>query len=392
MYDVVVVGAGIVGLAVAYTITERMPGCRVAVVEKESVPARHQTGNNSGVLHSGIYYKPGSEKARNCRRGYALMLDFCQRHDVAYELCGKLIVATEEPQLAGLNTIYERGVANGLEGLSFADSHQIRQVEPHATGLRAIHVPMAGITDYRAVAEAMARAVQASGGAVHYGRRVTGLREGASSAVLTTDGGSYEAGTVINCGGLYSDVVAGFLGTRTVRILPFRGEYYELAHDATHLVRGLLYPVPDPSFPFLGVHFTKKISGGVEAGPNAVLALAREGYSWADVDLGEVASMAAFPGLHAIARRYWRTGLAEMYRSLSKAAFTKALQALVPEVRAHHLVRGGAGVRAQACDRHGNLLDDFVIEKTPRTIHVVNAPSPAATSSLAIAETVVSML
>ena len=390
--DIAIVGGGILGMATALELSRRVPRQRVLVLEKERAPALHQTGNNSGVIHSGIYYKPGSLKARNCVAGARALLEFCEENDVGYELCGKVIVATEERELPALHELHRRGTANGVPGLELVGPERLRELEPHTRGVQALWSPNTGIIDYRQVTEAYARRFREIGGEVWTDARVVGIRATGDGHVLSTKRGDVQARYLINCAGLYADAVARMLGVRLpVRIIPFRGEYYFLAPEAQSLVRGLIYPVPDPRFPFLGVHFTRTVHGEVEAGPNAVLAFAREGYSMGRVNPGELLGTLTYPGFWHMSRRHWRTGLMEVRRSLSKAAFTRSLQRLVPEVEGRHLVRGGAGVRAQAVERSGALADDFRISESQNAIHVLNAPSPGATASLAIAGSIVDM-
>jgi len=384
-YDIAIVGGGIIGLATALALSEQVPGMRLAVLEKEARLAAHQSSHNSGVIHAGIYYAPGSYKARLCVEGVKLMLTFCDMHGIRYERCGKVIVATSPDELPRLDRLYERGVANGVEGLERIGPERVREIEPHANAVQAIYSPATGIVDFGEVSVAMAKVLQGRGAAILTGARVERIARTEGGVVLETVGGSVRARALINCAGLYADRVARLMGVRTgVRIIPFRGEYYNVLPVRRHLVRGLIYPVPDPAFPFLGVHFTRTIHGGVEAGPNAVLAFAREGYTYRHIRLGEVAGMVAYPGLWRMAARYWRMGLYELYRSLSRSAFVRALQRLVPEISPADLEAGGAGVRAQAVEKDGALVDDFRIVETPKAIHVLNAPSPAATASLAI--------
>lgn len=390
--DVAVIGGGIVGLATAYRLAERFPELQTVVLEKESTLAQHQTGHNSGVLHSGIYYKPGSLKARNCRAGKQAMEAFCEAEGIAYDLCGKVIVATEAHELPALERIYERGQANGVR-CEMIGPERLREIEPHAAGLRAIYVPESGIVDYRAVCLRMAERLQERGGRILTGARVEAMARRNGQVTVTTPLAEVEARFVINCAGLHSDRVTALSGEAAgVQIVPFRGEYYEVKPEAHHLCRGLIYPVPDPSFPFLGVHFTRMIQGGVECGPNAVLAFAREGYTKTQIHLPDLLETLAYPGFQKLAAKYWRTGAFEMWRSFSKAAFVRALQRLIPEIRSEHLEAAPAGVRAQAVTREGALVDDFKIQESARVINVLNAPSPAATASLNIGQLIVDKL
>ena len=383
-HDIAIVGGGIVGLATARALRERLPGARLVILEKEPRLASHQTGHNSGVIHSGIYYKPGSHKAKLCVEGKTLMYQFCEKHGIRVERCGKVIVATSETELPRLMTLYERGIANGMP-VELLEPARLRDFEPHARALRAIHSPSTAIVDYGEVADAIARELRTAGVAIETGACVTAIARTGAGLELATPRLTVRAQRLVNCAGLYSDVVARLAGARTeVRIIPFRGEYYMLRPERRSLVRGLIYPVPDPEFPFLGVHLTRTVHGDVEAGPNAVLAFAREGYRFGRVSPRELAATLAYRGFWHMARRYWRTGTYEMYRSLSRAAFAQALQRLVPELTSADLARGGAGVRAQAVSPDGSLVDDFRIVAEPDAIHVLNAPSPAATASLAI--------
>jgi L-2-hydroxyglutarate oxidase len=383
-YDIAIIGGGIVGLATAWALRERSPRDAIVILEKERELARHQTGHNSGVIHAGIYYRPGSHKATLCVEGVRLLTEFCDTHGVAYERCGKVIVATAEDELPRLQQLYERGTANGIPGLTLIDSDRLREIEPHARAIRALHSPHTAIVDYTAVSRALAANLRERGVEMKTGARVTAVRGGNGDLHVEHTGGVEEVRHVINCGGLYADSIARMMGASPdVRIIPFRGEYYEL-RPQQRLVAGLIYPVPDPAFPFLGVHFTKRIGGTVEAGPNAVLAFAREGYRWATVNLAETLDVIRYRGFWAMAARYWRTGLYEMYRSLSKGAFLRALQRLVPDLGASDMRPGGSGVRAQAVSPDGSLVDDFKIIAEGKAIHVLNAPSPAATASLAI--------
>lgn len=382
--DVAVVGGGIVGVASALELASRT-GSTVAVIEKESRLAAHQTGRNSGVIHSGLYYKPGSLKASLCEEGRKALLAFCEANEVPAESCGKVVVATREEQLPRLDELLERGRANGLRGLRRISREELREKEPHAAGLAALHVPETGIVDYTRVTDAMARSLAARGGVVRLGARLLAVRTDGDRWRLSTAAGEVSCRFLVGCAGLESDRVARLCGVEPgVRIVPFRGEYYELREERRSLVRNLIYPVPDPRFPFLGVHFTRRISGGVEAGPNAVLAFRREGYTKTSFSLRDTASTFFWPGFWKLAGTYLATGLGEFWRSWNKAAFVTALRELVPEIGADDLVPGGAGVRAQALSADGRLVDDFHIVEAPCQIHVLNAPSPAATASLAI--------
>ncbi|MFM7526431.1 MAG: L-2-hydroxyglutarate oxidase [Actinomycetota bacterium] len=385
--DVVIVGGGIVGLATALNILESRPSLSVIILEKESEVAQHQTGHNSGVIHSGLYYKPGSLKASLCVAGYQRLLDFCAREDIAHEVCGKVVVAITTDQVAQLDELERRGAANGLVGLRRLTPGQIREREPHCAGVEGLFVPQTGIVDYTAVCESMRRRVEMLGGSVLFHQEVTSITEGTALVRVTTSADEFTANHVITCGGLHSDRLARHtVGDLDLRILPFRGEYFILRESARRLVRNLIYPVPNPAFPFLGVHFTRMIDGSVECGPNAVLAFAREGYQKTTFRTRDVMETLMWPGFRHVAAKYWRTGLGEYRRSLSKRAFVKALQALIPEVTGDDLIAAPAGVRAQACDSRGNLLDDFALRESQRVTHVCNAPSPAATASLAIGD------
>ncbi|HXH82263.1 MAG TPA: L-2-hydroxyglutarate oxidase [Candidatus Tectomicrobia bacterium] len=392
-YDIAIVGGGIVGLATARALLERAPGLSLVICEKESALGMHQTGHNSGVIHSGIYYKPGSYKARLCVEGARLMTEFCDAHGIKYDRCGKLIVATSSEEVARLRALFERGTANGVPGLAMIDAARAREIEPHVSAVAAIHSPSTAIVDFGEVAARLGRELAARGVAIELDFPVSAItRVKGGGLAVSTRQHTVMARHLVNCAGLYSDVVARLAGAAPdVRIVPFRGEYYMIRPERESLVRGLIYPVPDPEFPFLGVHFTRTIHGGVEAGPNAVLAFAREGYRFARVRPDELAGTLGYRGFWSMARRYWRTGAYEMYRSLSKKAFVRALQRLVPDVTAADLVPGGAGVRAQAVTREGMLVDDFRIVTGPDSIHVLNAPSPAATASLAIGRHIASL-
>jgi (S)-2-hydroxyglutarate dehydrogenase len=390
VFDVTIIGGGIVGLATAYRLQARLPRLRLAVLEKEATVAAHQTSHNSGVIHAGIYYRPGSLRAQLCVEGARRMVAFCRQHELPHEVCGKVIVATRPEELPALADLFRRGRQNGVPDLAELEPQELRRIEPHAAGLRALHVPGTGIVDYGAVARKLAQLTTTGGADVRTGSRVTAFRQvNGREVALKTARDDVTTRYVVNCGGLHSDRVARCAGARPdARIVPFRGEYYLLRSSQRGLVRGLIYPVPDPRFPFLGVHFTRTVHGGVEAGPNAVLALAREGYRWSQVCPRDLLETLTFSGFWHLAGKYWRTALGEMYRSLSKPAFVHALQRLVPDVRAEHLQPGGSGVRAQALLPDGALVDDFRIVHQDRAIHVLNAPSPAATASLSIGDQV----
>jgi len=389
---VAIVGGGIVGLATAWQLTERYPQLRVLVLEKEAAVGEHQTGHNSGVLHSGIYYKPGSLRAINCREGKKAMEQFCAAHGVPFDICGKVIVAVNESEVQRLMNIFERGQANDVE-CELIGPERLKELEPHAAGVKAIHVPEAGIVNFRAACRKMVELVVSRGGEVQCGARVVGIHENANEIAVETTAGAFTADYVVTCSGLQSDRVAKLTGANpATKIVPFRGEYYELKPEAEHLCRNLIYPVPDPAFPFLGVHFTRMIEGGIECGPNAVLALAREGYRKTDVNLRDLLETLGFSGFRKLAMKYWRVGAGEMWRSWSKAAFARALQHLIPEIRSAQLVPARAGVRAMAVEPDGTIVDDFVIQTSGRIVNVLNAPSPAATSSLNIGKLIVEKL
>jgi L-2-hydroxyglutarate oxidase LhgO len=390
--DLVIAGGGIVGLATAYRFLERFPDRRVVVLEKEHDVAEHQTGHNSGVLHSGIYYKPGSLKAQNCRAGKLAMETFCKENGIAFERCGKVIVAVDENEFPALERIFERGQASGVQ-CEMIGAERLGELEPHAAGLRAIHVPEAGIVDYREVCRKLAELIGQRGAEIRFGHRVCAVRQSDREVVVETTGGEVAGDLLVNCTGLHCDRVTRMGGVRPeAKIVPFRGEYYELTSEAAHLCRNLIYPTPDPKFPFLGVHFTRMIHGGVECGPNAVLAFAREGYRKRDINLRDLCESLTYTGFLRMALRHWRTGMGEMWRSFSKQAFVKALSRLLPAIRAEHLVAAPAGVRAQALSPDGTLVDDFLVQSNARVVNVGNAPSPAATASLNIGSLVVDRL
>jgi L-2-hydroxyglutarate oxidase LhgO len=377
-------------LATGLELTSRFPGIALAIVEKESAVAGHQSSHNSGVIHSGINYKPGSLKAKLCTEGREALLHFCRENSVPYDICGKVIVATKQNELPQLDELYRRGNKNGLHGLRILTPDEIREFEPYATGIRGIRVPSTGIVDYAKVAEKYAELIARRGGAIHLSHEVTALKRSSGNTVVETTHGPLQTRLVINCAGLQSDRISRMANAKLdLTIVPFRGEYYEIVPGKHHYLKGLLYPVPDPQFPFLGVHFTRRIGGGIEAGPNAVLAMKREGYRKNSFDLGDVFEYARFPGFWTMARRHWRMSMGEYRRSWSKAAFVRALQRLMPDLAQEDLVPGASGVRAQALDNDGNLLDDFHFVYTDGMVHVCNVPSPAATASLAIARYIV---
>jgi L-2-hydroxyglutarate oxidase len=390
---VVIIGGGIVGMATAYQLLQKNPECQLIILEKEEGPAKHQTGHNSGVIHSGIYYTPGSLKAINCKRGYDLLLDFCQKEKIPYDICGKIIVATDKKELPILEHIYKKGEANGLEKIRHLSAEEIKEIEPFATGIKGIFVPQTGIVDYVKVTEKLAEKATEAGAEIRYSFKVKEIQKKGQHIQIHGDQGVEEADIAINCAGLYCDKIFKMDSgdTGDMKIIPFRGEYYLIKKERRDLVKNLIYPVPNPSFPFLGVHFTRRIDGQIEAGPNAVLAYRREGYKKSEVHIGELWESISWPGFIKVAAKYWKTGLGEIYRSYYKEAFTKALQKLIPDIQAQDLIPSGAGVRAQACLKNGTLPDDFLIKETDKMIHVLNAPSPAATSSLSIGLTVSDM-
>jgi len=391
-YDVAIIGAGIIGLATALALSNRKNPPSIIVLEAEGKVAAHQTGHNSGVIHSGLYYKPGSLKAKNCAEGREAMYRFCAGHGIAHDRCGKVVVAVTNDEVERLNALEERGRANGLAGMRRISADELREYEPHVAGIDALHIPETGIVDYAEVAAKYREIIESRGCAVRTEARVRGCVRRPEEVVLNTTIGDVRAAHLINCAGLQCDRVARRCGVEpNVCIIPFRGEYYELAPQRQHLVKNLIYPVPDPRFPFLGVHFTRMIKGGIECGPNAVLAFKREGYSWGDFALRDTLEMVLFPGFSHMAAQYWKTGFGEMHRSLSKRAFVNALRRLMPELREEDVHRAGAGVRAQALERDGKLVDDFRIIESERMVHVLNAPSPAATASLSIGERIAAL-
>ncbi len=391
-YDIIIIGGGIVGLATAYKIKEARPDLKIALLEKENGLAKHQTGNNSGVIHSGIYYKPGSLKATNCITGYYELLKFCNAENIPYELCGKIIVATHEEELPRLEDLYQRGIQNGLTEIRKINATEIKEFEPYANGIAGIWVPYTGIIDYRDVCDKYADIfVNRYQGDIFLEQKVIDINTANNSCEVITTNKTHQTRLVINTAGLYSDKIAQLTRNIDVRIIPFRGEYFGLRKEKHYLVKNLIYPVPDPAFPFLGVHFTRRLKGGIEAGPNAVFAFKKEGYKKTDFSLMESFESLSWPGFQKVMWKYWQTGLGEYYRSFNKCAFTKSLQRLLPQVKKNDLIAGGAGVRAQACTREGALIDDFLIFEDHHIINVLNAPSPAATASLAIGKTISGM-
>ena len=390
--DVIIIGGGIIGLATAHELCRLHPHLSLTLLEKEEKLAQHQTGHNSGVLHSGIYYRPGSLKAQNCREGKRRLEQFCMEEGISHEICGKVIVALDESELPALETIYQRGVENGIL-CEMIDAERLHELEPHVAGIKAIHVPEAGIVDYRQVCARMAEKVETKdGNQILLASKVVQMNMAGNRVVVSTSRGEHESRFVVNCAGLHSDRVTSLTETPKAKIIPFRGEYFEVVPEAHHLCRNLIYPVPDPSFPFLGVHFTRMIEGGLECGPNAVLAFAREGYTGSTVNWKDLSETLSYSGFLRLSAKYWRTGLGEMWRSFSKRAFVRALQRLVPEIQEDHLEAVPAGIRAQAVTPEGKLVDDFLIQESEHIIHVGNAPSPAATSSLNIGRLIVEKL
>jgi (S)-2-hydroxyglutarate dehydrogenase len=388
-FDIIIAGAGIVGLATAYKLIEKKPDFKICIIEKEDSVSKHQTGNNSGVIHSGIYYKPGSLKATNCRRGYKMLLDFCDENIIPYDICGKVIVATNEEEIPRLNNLYERGMQNGLQKLKELSAEEVKEIEPHVKCVKGIKVPETGIIDYKVVSEKLAELIKKRGVEIFFNEKLEFINEQNNVEIVTTKE-VYTCKLLVTCCGLQSDRIAKLNNKNlNVKIIPFRGEYYTIKKEKRYLVNNLIYPVPDPQFPFLGVHFTRMISGKVEAGPNAVFAFMREGYKKTDIDFGDLADSLFWKGFLRVMWKYWKVGIGEFYRSYYKPAFVKALQKLLPEIQADDLEVGGAGIRAQACDIYGNLVDDFLYVENEKVIHVCNAPSPAATSSLSIGDTIV---
>lgn len=388
-YDITIIGAGAVGLSVAYALTELRPGLKLAIIDKEERESMHQTGHNSGVIHSGIYYQPGSLKARNCIRGYRMLLEFAEKYDIPHEVCGKLIVATDKEELGTLNTILDKGTRNGLQGLKMLPAEEAKEIEPHIRVLKAIRVPQSGIIHYADVAAQLRKILSDRGCDMYFSSPVKNvIRKNGEITVIAGDS-EVKSRFIVGCAGLYADKIAELCGLDPeCKIIPFRGEYFKLVPDRTYLINHLVYPVPNPAFPFLGVHFTRMIKGGIEAGPNAVLAFKREGYSKWDIGPAELAETLSYPGFRKLAAKYWRTGIGELHRSYNKTAFVNALKKLLPEIESRDLVPGGSGVRAQALRKDGSLVDDYLFKETKDMVHVINAPSPAATSSLSIGKTV----
>jgi L-2-hydroxyglutarate oxidase len=393
--DVIIIGGGIVGLSTAYTLLQNNSLLHLTLLEKESHEAVHQTGNNSGVIHSGIYYKPGSLKALNCMEGYHKLINFCKQEQIPFDLCGKIIVATKPAEIPALETLYQRGIQNGLSGLKYLNADEIKAYEPNCIGIRGVFVPQTGIVDYKLVSLKLKEKILSFVNAtIVFNAKVVRIEQNDTLAnVQTSNDMQYESNLVVNCAGLYCDKIAELAGEKlNLKIIPFRGEYYSLKHEKAGLVKNLIYPVPDANFPFLGVHFTRRISGEIEAGPNAVFAFKREGYKKSDFNWSEFWESIFWRGFRKVAMKYYKTGLGEYYRSFSKRAFTKALQGLVPLVQIDDLEPAGAGVRAQACDKDGGLIDDFYIQESKLFVHVLNAPSPAATSSLSIGKHIASII
>ena len=391
-YKLIIIGGGIVGLSTAMALSKRFPSAKIALLEKEASWAAHQTGHNSGVIHSGIYYKPGSYKAKLCRDGNRSMIDFCDRYNIDYKICGKVIVATEDFELPLLDNLYERGIANGIE-ISKVTKEQVKEIEPHVTCLAGIWVKSTGIVDYKQVCQQYAAIAKEQGVDLHLNTRVTGLKSTSEGHVVETDKGEYQGSFIINCGGLYSDRLTQLAQSKPpAKIVPFRGEYYELTPEKRHLVNGAIYPVPNPNFPFLGVHFHPGVDGSVHAGPNAVLGFKREAYKKFDFDLKDFWDTMTYPGFWKLAAKYPNEGLQEMIRSYSKAIFVRSLQRLIPEVQSKDIFPTAAGVRAQALKSDGSMVDDFLVVNGDKALHVCNAPSPAATASIEIGKQIVSQV
>jgi L-2-hydroxyglutarate oxidase len=391
-YDVVVVGGGIIGLATSMKLTQDFPNLKVAVLEKEEEVAQHQTGHNSGVIHAGIYYAPGSQKANFCSTGGKLLRDFCDEYGIAYDMCGKLIVATDDSEVPQLEELFKRGTENGAEDLRMVDQEEIKDIEPYSAGVKAILSPNTGIIDYFEVSQAYGTRMRENGGDLLTNVEVISIENKDNLVYINTTSGTFAAKYVLNCAGLHADTVARMMGVDVgVKIVPFRGEYFSIIPEKEHMVKGLIYPVPNPNMPFLGVHFTRRINGSVEAGPNAVLAFAREGYKKTDVNLKDTFETLSYPGFWKMSAKYWKVGMHEQYRSLVKGVFVKSLQKLMPEITGDDLGVPGAGVRAQVIDANGGLLQDFAIEASANAIHVLSAPSPGATSSITISEYIVDL-
>lgn len=389
-YDFTIAGAGIVGLSTAYKLSLHFPDASILLLEKEPGVAAHQTGHNSGVIHSGIYYKPGSYKARNCIAGRHQIVEYCRENGINHDICGKIIVASDEKEVPGLTTIFNRGVQNGIEGIELIDEKEVKEIEPYSIGIRAIHVPCAGIIDFKAVCESLAQKITASGHSIRFGTPVKSVIQKNGSLTIASEKNTFNSKYFINCTGLHSDRVARSAGIKSdIQIVPFRGEYYELTSDAEHTVKGLIYPLPNPEFPFLGVHFTRMVNGGVECGPNAVFAFKREGYQKTSFDFEDTIDTVNFPGFWKLAGKHWKMGMDEMYRSFSKKGFLKNLQKLIPSIHENQLKVSPAGVRAMALLPNGEILDDFHFEMGENEIHVLNAPSPAATAGLSIGDEIV---
>lgn len=387
-YDITIIGGGIVGTATGMAILKKRP-CRLLILEAEDVLAAHQTGHNSGVIHSGLYYKPGSLKAQNCTTGRELLYQFCEEHEIPHERCGKVVVATSKEEIPALNELERKGTLNGLTGMKRLKKAALKEYEPHTEGVEALYIPQTGIVNYTRVTEAYAKIIRELGGEIQTSQKVKSVSFKGGETVIETTGATYKTKVLVNCAGLYSDRITRMCGINPeVMIVPFRGEYYELVKEKEYLVRNLVYPVPDPRFPFLGVHFTRMIEGGIEAGPNAVLAFKREGYSNTDLSFYDTGELLLYKGFWKMAGQYYKMGWEEMKRSFSKELFVKALQKLIPEIEEGDVKRSGAGVRAQALDRNGKLLDDFCIQETEKMVHVLNAPSPAATASISIGNSI----
>ncbi len=390
--DMIVIGGGIIGLSSAMALLHRFPDMKLLLMEKENELAQHQTGHNSGVIHSGIYYKPGSIKAQTCVAGREAMVQFCVQHAIPHEICGKVIVATDPDEFPRLEELHRRGEANGIPGIRVLSSPEVREIEPHCAGLKGLFVPTTGITDYKAVSRKFAEIIVSRGGLIRTSCRALGIRRESGATVVESSAGAFQTRWLVNCAGLHSDRISRLAGREAdVQIVPFRGEYYDIVPERQHLVKSLIYPVPDPQFPFLGVHFTRGIHGGVHAGPNAVLALKREGYKRSDFDLQDVVAEASYSGFWRMAAKHWQMGFGEMYRSFNKRAFVKALQRLLPEIEAGDLSDGGSGVRAQALQRDGSFVDDFQFARSENGLHVCNVPSPAATASIPIGQAIAKM-